>query len=450
VHGWNFLGNSNGDNANSMRLERTRILAKLGPKYSEVDESILDSDEKVEYALYQKVMTEVDAERSSFEGYMSYMEMMPMIMAGVPAKVGEALGADYTMEDLEGWAPEDQEMQQMRGLAIAMKSGELTEESIAKQAKQIQGMLDTHHNVDFDGRAVIGDNPDDFTDVNYGNNDVEGPDALHGTHVGGIVGAIRGNNLGGDGVADNVLLMSLRAVPDGDEYDKDIVLAIHYAVDNGAMVINMSFGKGYSPHAKEVYDAFAYADSKGVLLVHAAGNDASNIDNGGNFPTSKYEWQTKRLDHILEIGSSTKMSKIKKEKGVKYGAKKMALPSSFSNYGKSNVDVFAPGSEIYNSVPQSEYQVLQGTSMASPMVAGVAAMLKSYFPARSMKEIKEVILASATSYEGSMQQMPGTRDDDTTKEKEDQIDFATLSITGSVVNVKSAVKMLLKMEKQGK
>jgi cell wall-associated protease len=262
--------------------------------------------------------------------------------------------------------------------------------------------------------------------VAYGNNDVEGPDALHGTHVGGIVGAIRGNNLGGDGVAENVLLMSVRAVPDGDEYDKDIALAVRYAVDNGAMVINMSFGKGYSPHAKEVYEAFAYADSKGVLLVHAAGNDASDIDKGGNFPTSMYDFQTKKLDHFLTIGSSTK------------SAKKGQLPSTFSNYGTTHVDVFAPGSEIYNSVPQSEYQELQGTSMASPMVAGVAAMLKSYFPERSMKEIKDVILATATDYKGSMQHLPGTEDD---------VDFATLSITGGVVNVKNAVKALLKMEK---
>lgn len=448
VHGWNFLGNANGENASAMRLERTRILARLTSKFEDVDEETLNAEEKKEYALYQEVKAGVEEERASYEGYLMQIAMLPMIMEQVEPMVTKELGADYTLEDLESWEPEDEQMNQMKRLAISMKSGQLTVESLEAQKAQVQGMLDTHHNPDFDGRAVVGDDPDDFTDINYGNNDVEGPDALHGTHVGGIVGAVRGNGLGGDGVADNVLLMSLRAVPDGDEFDKDIALAIRYAVDNGAQVINMSFGKGYSPHAQEVYDAFAYADSKGVLMVHAAGNDASNIDEGGNFPTSKYEFQTKKLDHFLEIGSSTKMSKLKKEKGVKYGAKRMPLPSSFSNYGKSNVDVFAPGSEIYNSVPQSEYQVLQGTSMASPMVAGVAALLKSYFPERSMKEIKEVIIASATSYNGSMQQMPGTHDNETTKEKEDHVDFGSLSNSGSVVNVKNAVKMLLKMEKK--
>ena len=160
-----------------------------------------------------------------------------------------------------------------------------------------QGMIDTHHNVDFDGRSVVGDDPNDFSDVNYGNNDVEGPDALHGTHVGGIVGAIRGNDLGGDGVANDVLLMSLRAVPDGDEFDKDIALAIRYAVDNGASIINMSFGKSYSPHQKEVYDAFAYADSKGVLCIHAAGNDNADVDVDAKLPNINVFFP------IKEIGS---------------------------------------------------------------------------------------------------------------------------------------------------
>ena len=321
---------------------------------------------------------------------------------------------------------------------------------MSSRVEMFQGMIDTHHNVEFDGRSVIGDNPDDFSDVNYGNNDVEGPDALHGTHVGGIVAAIRGNEKGGDGVANDALLMVLRAVPDGDEYDKDVALAIRYAVDNGASVINMSFGKSYSPHQKEVYEAFAYADSKGVLCIHAAGNDNSDVDVAPNFPTSKYSFQTKKLDHYITIGSSTKDAVKKvvvpsaedpsKMKKMKVGA----LPSPFSNYGQTSVDVFAPGSEIFNAVPQSEYQELQGTSMACPMVSGVAAMLKSYFPEMTMKEIKEVILSTATSYKGVMQVLPGNSPEDA------QVDFATMSVTGGVVNVYAAVKECLRLEKMKK
>lgn len=418
VHGWNFLGNSKGENANSMRLERTRIYANLKAKS---ESGSLNDEEK---ALYEKTKKELEEDRSKYEGYLGQMDMLMPMLDQIPAMIESKVGKDATVKDVEKYMkkhPDDQ----MMGLAKAYLSGDLTKEALEKQKEQIQGMLDTHLNPDFNGRTVVGDNPDDFSDVKYGNNDVEGPDALHGTHVGGIVGAIRGNGLGGDGVAENVLLMSLRAVPDGDEFDKDIALAIRYAVDNGAQVINMSFGKAYSPHAQEVYDAFAYADSKGVLLVHAAGNDNKDIDVEPNFPTSMYDFQKEKLDHFLTIGSSTRFPKEK-------------LASSFSNYGQKGVDVFAPGSEIYNSVPQSEYMKLQGTSMACPMVSGVAAMLKSYFPEMSMKEIKDVILLTGTSYKGVEEFKPGTKD---------LVDFGTLSVTGGVVNVYAAVKECLAREK---
>jgi subtilisin family serine protease len=234
--------------------------------------------------------------------------------------------------------------------------------------------------------------------------------------------------LGGDGVADNVVLMSLRAVPDGDEQDKDIALAIRYAVDNGAQVINMSFGKGYSPFQKEVYEAMKYADSKGVLLVHAAGNDAANLDKDDNFPTSMYSFQTEKLPLYLTIGASTRNAKGK-------------LAADFSNYGQTKVDVFAPGHDIWNAVPQSAYKKLNGTSMAAPMVSGVAALLKSYFPALTMNEITTIMLKSATPYKGKMNTLPGA---------EENVDFAKLSVTGAVINVEAAVKMCLAAEKAKK
>jgi subtilisin family serine protease len=317
-------------------------------------------------------------------------------------------------------------MKQLKQFAMAIATGELTKEVMAEQQTQLEQMVNFNLNVEYDDRALIGDDPHNFNDKSYGNPDVEGPDALHGTHVGGIIGAIRGNDLGGDGVAENVLLMAVRAVPNGDEQDKDIALAVRYAVDNGAQVINMSFGKGYSPHQQEVYEAFKYADSKGVLLVHAAGNDNANVDTDPNFPTSLYSFQPKPLDMFITIGASTRDSKEN-------------LAATFSNYGQTKVDVFAPGFEIYNSVPQSDYKKLQGTSMAAPMVAGVAAMLQGYFPTLTMKEIKEIMLKSAKSYKGTQQTKPGS---------EELVDFGTLSATGGVINVKSAVKMCMALEKE--
>lgn len=416
VHGWNFLGNAEGESANDMRLEMTRILAELSTKEELTDE---------ETNLLERVTKDVEGDRAKYQGYLTQLDMMIPMISSIPGMVAKELGKeDYTIKDLKKWkASPDQD--QMKRMAIAILNGDLSEETLTGQKEQIQGMLDTHLAVDFDGRTLVGDDPDDFSQVNYGNNDVEGPDALHGTHVGGIVGAIRGNDLGGDGVANDVLLMSIRAVPNGDEFDKDIALAVRYAVDNGAQVINMSFGKKYSPHQKEVYEAFKYADSKGVLCIHAAGNDHKNIDLEPNYPTSVYSFQTEKLDHFLTIGSSTKDAKEK-------------LPSSFSNYGKKGVDVFAPGSEIYNAVPQSEYMVLQGTSMACPMVSGVAAMLKSYFPEMTMKEISDVILSTATSYNGVQQIHPETKE---------LADFAELSVVGGVVNVMNAVTKCLEIEK---
>lgn len=426
IHGWNFLGNDKGENLNEARLEKTRILKELSKIYDGVDSSKVSPYEKADYELYLKVKSEVEEERSSYTSYLSQMDMVAMMIDQVPSMVGSSIGkSDYTLKDLQKWNPRDDQSRQLKRLAIALKNGSLSKEAIDEQKKSIEQLLNFNLNTDYDDRTLIGDNPEDFNDISYGNNDVEGPDALHGTHVGGIIGAIRGNNLGGDGVAEKVKLMSIRAVPNGDEHDKDIALAVRYAVDNGAQIINMSFGKGYSPKKEYVYEAFLYADSKGVLLVHAAGNDSKDVDVEEVFPTSMYSFQPEPHNHFLTVGASTCFEKRK-------------LAAEFSNYGQTRVDVFAPGYEIYNSTPQNSYKKLQGTSMACPMVAGVAALLKSYFPNLTMKEIKDIILKSAKSYKGTKQLKPGT---------EELVDFTALSVTGGVVNVKNAVKMCLDLEK---
>ena len=426
INGWNFLGNSKGENVDGATLEKTRILRDLSKKFKDVDPATLSSKEKEEFALYEKVKADVEADIANYSQYLPQFEMLPMLIKNVPLLVAKELSKEnYTAEDLKKWKPTTEENKELKQIAQAILSGELSLKMIEEQKKQITDMLEYNLNVDFDERLIIGDNQHDFTDTKYGNNNVEGPDALHGTHVGGIIGAIRGNNLGGDGVANDVKLMVLRAVPNGDENDKDIALAIRYAVDNGAKIINMSFGKGYSTHQREVYEAFEYANSKGVLLVHAAGNDNKNIDLEPNFPTSVYSFQKEKLDLFLTIGAST-------------STKSKYLAADFSNFGQKGVDIFAPGDEIYNSIPQSEYKILQGTSMASPMVAGVAALLVSYFPTLSMHEIKEIMLKSATNYKGTKQQVPGT---------DKIVDFASLSVTGGVINVKNAVVKCLELER---
>jgi len=427
IHGWNFLGGADGRNQDFARLEKTRILAALSPKYDGKKEADIAAADKAEYALYKKVKEEVTGELTNMTGALEQYEQLKEFVPMAQKQLEDKFGKGFTQKQLEEWKPATAEEGQLKQLGMFIASGELTPEAIEEGLAQIGAMVNYQLVTTYNDREFIGDDPDNFNDVQYGNNDVEGPDALHGTHVGGIIGALRKNGLGGDGVATDVKLMSVRAVPNGDEQDKDVALAIRYAVDNGASVINMSFGKGYSMHQKEVYDALAYADSKGVLLVHAAGNDHSDVDVTENYPTNHYSFQTKLNQHMLTIGSSTR--DIKK------------LASDFSNYGDERVDVFAPGSEIYNTVPQSSYQKLQGTSMAAPMVAGVAAMLKSYFPNMTMLEIKNVILETSKKYPKNKFPMPG---------EETQVMLKDLSITGGVVDVSAAVKKCLALEKAKK
>ena len=420
IHGWNFLGNAKGEMQDYACFEKVRIYRSLRDKFERLKESQVKPEDKEEYTLYIKVKNDIAKEVSEYKGYQKQNEQLPLLVRYIPQAVGQILGKpNYSLEDLAKWKPKDEEGKELKMLAEAILNGGLNLEVIEEQTEQVNSALNYQLNVDYNDRQFVDDNPTDFTQVKYGNNVVEGKDASHGTHVAGIIAAIRKNNLGIDGVADNAQIMVLRAVPNGDEQDKDIAIAIRYAVDNGAKVINMSFGKGYSPYQKEVYEALAYASSKDVLLVHAAGNDHNNIDVEPNFPTPFYSFQKEKLPLFMTIGASTK--NVKKH-----------LAADFSNYGKIQVDVFAPGKDIYSTVPQSAYKKYDGTSMAAPMVAGVAALLKSYYPSLTMFQIKNIILLSAKYYGKTKQFIPGT-------EKTER--FSEMSVTGGVVDLVEAVKM---------
>ena len=421
IHGWNFLGSKNGDNVNQARLNVTRIYAELKPKFDSVDSADVKNEDAKEYALYLETKEEVESNRARFKGIIEqtiqFKEQMLPALPGMIANMMEV--EEYDEKSLNKWETDGAQQEQMKQMGLALLSGDLNEEAIDKQINQMQGMIDGHYNPDLNERAIIGDDMFDITDTEYGNNDYEGPDALHGTHVGGIVAATRGNGLGGDGVANNVKLMSLRAVPDGDEFDKDIALAIRYAVDNGAKVINGSFGKSYSSMPVAVYEAIIYAQENDVLFVHAAGNSANDLAINSNFPAVKYDFQKYPFTHLLTIGASTRVHENE-------------LAARFSNYGKNEVDIFAPGYEIYNTFPDNKYEAIAGTSMASPMVAGVAALIKGYFPSLTMVEVRRIILDSGDYFGDTYQKVPG---------KEDLVKFDNLSKYGKVVNVDAAVEL---------
>lgn len=434
VYGWSYLGNKDGKDINEENLEMVRIYRKLHPKFDGKMPNDISDEDKEDFELYTEVSKKIQEQVDKYSGIKKSYKMIaekiiPMIKNNLKTKFGD----DYTLKDVQKMKVEDGDQfgAQMKKMSIAYVSGELTQETIDEGIEKISQMLDFNYNVEFDARHIVGDNPGDFEDVVYGCNRVEGPDAMHGTHVSGIICATRGNDIGNDGVADDVQIMTLRAVPNGDERDKDIALAIRYAVDNGAKVINMSFGKSYSQYPMEVYDAMKYASDNDVLLVHAAGNDNKNIDEEPNYPKAHYDGKPE-IDLLLTIGASTRFLKMDKEEGE-------SLAASFSNYGDKSVDIFAPGLEIYSTVPDNKYLSTQGTSMAAPMVAGVAALIKSYYPSLTMKQIKEIIIETGKDYAETEVIFPGG---------EETGSFKTLSKTGKVVNVFNCLKKAEEMTKE--
>ncbi len=423
IHGWNFIGGKDGKNIHHESLELSRLVAKYNKKYENVDESKLSKKEKKEYEKYQKMKEEISEERNKVHqqsmGVMMYAETLETLK--------KLTGKDnFTLEDLEKIESDDDMVKQSIEMVSATLSKgysiEELESELGGAKEYFETRLNYYYNPEYDPRHIVGDDYSNPDQRNYGNNDVKGPDANHGTHVAGIIGAQRNNGVGMDGIADNVRIMSVRCVPDGDERDKDVANAIRYAVDNGAQIINMSFGKSYSWDKDVVDRAVKYAEKHDVLLVHAAGNDGSNNDTGNNFPNDNFAkkglFKPKKSKVWLEVGALN-------WKGGENSA------ASFSNYGKENVDVFAPGVQIYSTTVGSEYASYQGTSMASPVVAGIAALLRSYFPELTAKQVKAVIMESATP-QNNMVIKPGTKDE--------KVKFSELSVSGGIINAYKAVE----------
>ena len=413
VHGWNFLGDITKENLEYERIIKDKTLAD-------------DATYQAAKVLNDKKIAEAVAGKSRLE------EMLVSIKDADAVLVKHFGKPEYNMEDVKAITSKDaaiekSKMVMQRMLSFGMPIAGL-KEAIEKDLTDFKA-LTNGENLKMDYRKVVGDNPNDITDTKYGNNNVIGPEkkeALHGTHVAGIVAQTRNNNLGGDGVANNVQILTVRAVPDGDEYDKDIALGIRYAVDNGAKVINGSFGKSFSPHKQWVYDAIKYAESKDVLFVHAAGNDAKDIDFADNYPTDSDDKKTEYADNVITIGALN----------YEYGDKVVAR---FSNIGKLNVDVFAPGVQIYATTPNDSYQFLQGTSMAAPNVAGVAALIRSYYPKLSAKQVKHILMDSGVAITTNV--IVGGKANDTRP-------FSTLSKSGKIVNAYNALLMAEKMSKK--
>ncbi|MFK7947705.1 MAG: S8 family serine peptidase [Saprospiraceae bacterium] len=428
VHGWNFIGGADGKNIGADNLEITRLYRDLNAEFDGMSKSdVKGGKAKKRYARYIAIKKDFDKVSKRAIGQYNQMKMI----ANAVDVVTKALdGKEMNKENVATLVEksDDETVKQNATIIGNLLGNGVSAKDLAGINQYVEGSkagAEYYYNVDFDPRAdIVGDDYRNSKETIYGNNDVEGPDAQHGTHVAGIIGAVRTNDVGMKGVANNVQIMSIRCVPDGDERDKDVANAIRYAVDNGASVINMSFGKGYSYDEKIVEKAIKYAMKKDVLLVHAAGNSAQNNDNDNNFPNDLLgKKENKEATNWLEIGAAN------------WGEDGNQL-ATFSNYGKEQVDVFAPGVDLYATVPQSEYASLSGTSMAAPVVAGTAAVLRSYFPTLTAEQVKNIIMESAIPLKGEVN-MPGSKDKTT---------LAEISKTGAVINVVEAVKLAEKTQ----
>ncbi len=426
INGWNFLGGDEGKNIKYETLELTRLYRKYSDKFNGLSEDEIKNKYPEDYQLYSEVVSEYNKEITQYESASINMMIVDSILRNGLNK--ESL-ADITVDDLKNWNPEKKtpEYAIRKSLLKFIKMG-YSLEQFSEEKEYYDEKLSYHLNVDFDPRSdIVGDNPDVVEQRNYGNNDVIGSTPFHGTFVSGIIAANRDNNIGIKGIAGNVEIMAVRAVPDGDERDKDVANAIRYAIENGAQIINMSFGKAYSPNKQAVDEAIKLAEEHNVLLIHASGNDHQNVDVEPSYPSVLDKNNEVLTNNWIEVGAS-------------FMNKKKDLAASFSNYGSKTVDIFAPGVNIISTKEFNNYDMGDGTSFASPMVAGAAALLKSYYPSLTAKQLKEILLQSAVNL-GDLQVMqPGSG-----KKDKNLVPFSQLSATGGVLNVYYAINLAEKI-----
>ncbi len=407
VYGWNALATTDGTPVRYDTFELTRLYAACRNQPAGA------LTEKPKAAECNGLASAYRDKAKNVKSTLLQVENIDEILRTVERLLGTALtGAPITRASVTALRPTSPDVDEARRMWLRLNADGLNAAEIASARdaydSQSRYGLDTLYNPRSAQRVI-------------GTRDVTGPDATHGTHVAGIIGAVRGDGAAMQGISPNVDIMVVRAVPDGDERDLDVARAIRYAVDNGAQIVNMSFGKGYSPAKASVDSAVRYAESKGVLLVHAAGNDGENNDETPSFPTPTLSGGT-RATNWIEVGASS--------------WKPLAsLPAEFSNYGREQVDLFAPGVDILSTVPGGSLKRESGTSMAAPVVSGVAALLMAYFPELTALQVRDILLESVRKLPDLDVRRPGDGS---------RVKFTTLSRTGGVIDAYAAVQLALR------
>ena len=420
IHGWNFIGGADGRNVDGETVESVRFYRENIEAFEGKSISKISGEDKKKYKLWTKAKKDVLGKIKDYNYRMNtFSEWIDLIdEAEKYIKDKEELDT-LTISDIKSFTPKNDDEYRMRKMLLYADTNGVNKKGLKEMVDYYSKQLEKSYNLKYNPRPdIVGDNTDDINDTIYGNNDIMAVGYSHGTGVSGVVGAIRNNGIGIQGIVDSVQLMILRVVPGGDERDKDVALAIKYAVKNGAKVINCSFGKYYSKHPEFVSEAIDYAVVNDVLIIHAAGNNAENNDRIAHFPTHNEV----QKDNWIDVGASGKYNNLD-------------LAASFSNYGHKSVDLFAPGVNIYTTAKNNNYRAVSGTSESSPVVAGIAALLRSYYPELSAKQVRDIIIESAVSYKNSKVNYTNY------KGINKKIKFKKLSVTGAIVNALEAVKL---------
>lgn len=432
IHGWNFIGGPGGE-VNEDTYELTREFIRLDKIYGNIPEGKVSGKQRKEYESYLAIKDKFtrlrDKNREEYEEYLTLDRNAALSIDTLKAVLHTDQLTWAVIDTLQSTNPTISFAKGIARLLLRNADAGTDLQKIKKELEEgvnhYRVIVEYGYNVDFNPRTMIGDNGADVRERIYGNNNVKGPDPKHGTHVAGIVAADRTNGIGINGVADNARIMVVRAVPNGDERDKDVANAIRYAADNGARVINMSFGKSLSPNKVVVDEAVAYAEQKGVLMIHGSGNEKEDIDKKAHYPTRDLS-NGKQVKGWMEIGATSAGT------GKEFVA-------DFSNYGKKGLDVFAPGVDIYSTVPNNGYEEQSGTSMAAPVVTGIAALLFSYFPDLTSVQVADIIKTSTRKFDRLKVNKPGGG----------EIEFSELSNTGGLVNAYTAVSLAIARQTQG-
>ena len=424
IHGWNFLGNKKGENNKFVNFEYTRILKKLSSLFENKKIVIKDS---LSYKLYLNAKKKYDKRLKSDIADKKYYDKLHEYYFNAKKELSKFFKEKpFTIEALDSLKktkPKGVEEIHFLILMDCIDKG-IDDDYVIKEKYIAQEILDKLLNLDYNDRLIQGDNPEDITDTKYGNNILNNNVKLldHGTKMAGIIRNI--------GLKNEIKIMPLAISAYGDEHDKDIALAIRYAVNNGAKVINMSFGKEFSLHKEWVFDAIKYAAQNDVIIISSAGNFSYDLDvNNNYYPNDNINNEKEISDNFMLVGA-TSYSLTEKFK------------RKSSNYGTIDVDIFAPGYKIFTTYPNNEYTNNSGgTSSASAVVSGIAGLIRSYYPNLTASQVKQILMDSGLEYK--IEVKTPTKED-----KNKMTPFNQLSKSGKVVNAYNVLLMAEEVSKK--